>query len=452
MIKITRGLDIPLLGEPEQQITEARQVRSVALLGQDYVGMKPTMAVREGERVKLGQPVFEDKKTPGVIYTAPASGVVREINRGERRVFLSLVIDVDESASDQVEFTRYAVDQMSSLERAAVVDNLVKSGLWTALRTRPFSKVPALDANPHSIFVNAMDTNPLAADPEVVARQSGDDFLNGINILSRLTDGSLYVCRAAGSFAGLEEHAFASNVKVKSFGGPHPAGLTGTHIHFLDPVNLKKQVWSIDYQDVIAVGRLFSTGKLNAERVVSLAGPQVEKPRLLRTRIGASLEELCAGELKAGENRVISGSVLSGRKAHGVENYLGRHHLQVSVLREGRERILLGYLSPGADRHSALGIYLSSLFKGRKLALSTSSNGSPRAMVPIGSYERVMPLDILPTQLLRALIVGDIEVVQSLGGLELDEEDLALCTYVCPGKYEYGPILRENLTRIEKES
>jgi len=452
MIKITRGLDIPLLGEPEQQITEARQVRSVALLGQDYVGMKPTMAVREGERVKLGQPVFEDKKTPGVIYTAPASGVVREINRGERRVFLSLVIDVDESASDQVEFTRYAVDQMSSLERAAVVDNLVKSGLWTALRTRPFSKVPALDANPHSIFVNAMDTNPLAADPEVVARQSGDDFLNGINILSRLTDGSLYVCRAAGSFAGLEEHAFASNVKVKSFGGPHPAGLTGTHIHFLDPVNLKKQVWSIDYQDVIAVGRLFSTGKLNAERVVSLAGPQVEKPRLLRTRIGASLEELCAGELKAGENRVISGSVLSGRKAHGVENYLGRHHLQVSVLREGRERVLLGYLSPGADRHSALGIYLSSLFKGRKLALSTSSNGSPRAMVPIGSYERVMPLDILPTQLLRALIVGDIEVVQSLGGLELDEEDLALCTYVCPGKYEYGPILRENLTRIEKES
>jgi Na+-transporting NADH:ubiquinone oxidoreductase subunit A len=452
MIKVTRGLDIPLLGEPEQQITEAPQVRRVALLGQDYVGMKPTMAVREGERVKLGQPVFEDKKTPGVIYTAPASGVVREINRGERRVFLSLVIDVDEYASDQVEFARHNVDKLASLERAAVVENLVKSGLWTALRSRPFSKVPALDACPHSIFVNAMDTNPLAADPEVVARHSSDDFLNGINILSRLTEGALYVCRAAGSFAGLEDHTFAPNVKVESFSGPHPAGLTGTHIHFLDPVSLKKQVWSIDYQDVIAVGRLFTTGKLNVERVVALAGPQVEKPRLVRTRIGASLEELCAGELKAGENRVISGTVLSGRKAHGVEIYLGRYHLQVAVLREGRERVLLGYLAPGSHRHSALGIYLSSLFKGRKLALSTSSNGSPRAMVPVGSYERVMPLDILPTQLLRALIVGDIEVVQSLGGLELDEEDLALCTYVCPGKYEYGRILRENLTRIEKES
>lgn len=452
MIKITRGLDIPLLGAPEQQITDARRVRSVALLGHDYVGMKPTMAVREGEHVKLGQPLFEDKKTPGVIYTAPGSGVVREINRGDRRVFLSLVIDLDETNEEQVEFARYDAAQFASLEREKVVANLVSSGLWTALRTRPFSKVPAPDARPHSLFVNAMDTNPLAADPEVVARQSGDDFINGINILSRLTNGTLFVCRRAGSFAGLEDHKFAANVKVETFAGPHPSGLTGTHIHHLDPVSLKKQVWSIDYQDAIAVGKLFSTGRLSVERVIALAGPQVDKPRLLRTRLGASIEELCAGELKAGENRIISGSVLSGRTAHGVENYLGRYHLQLSVLLEGRERVLLGYLSPGTEKHSALGIYLSSLFKGRKFALNTSTNGSPRAMVPVGSYERVMPLDILPTQLLRALIVGDIEVVQSLGGLELDEEDLALCTYVCPGKYEYGPILRDNLTRIEKES
>lgn len=452
MIKITRGLDIPLLGAPEQQITDARQVRSVALLGHDYVGMKPTMMVREGEHVRLGQPLFEDKKTPGVVYTAPGSGVVRAINRGDRRVFLSLVIDLDDSDADQLEFARYDASSLGSLEREKVVENLVKSGLWTALRTRPFSKVPAIDARPHSLFVNAMDTNPLAGNPEVVARESGDDFINGINVLSRLTDGPLFLCRAAGSFAGLEDHGFASNVRVETFGGPHPAGLSGTHIHYLDPVSLKKQVWSIGYQDVIAVGKLFATGRLSVDRVVALVGPQVEKPRLLRTRIGASVEELCAGELKAGENRVISGSVLSGRTAHGVENYLGRYHQQLSVLLEGRERVLFGYLSPGTERHSALGIYLSSLFKGRRFALTTSTNGSPRAMVPVGSYERVMPLDILPTQLLRALIVGDIEVVQSLGGLELDEEDLALCTYVCPGKYEYGPILRDNLTRIEKES
>ena len=451
MIKITRGLDLPILGAPEQSIDSARRVRSVALLGNDYVGMKPTMAVKVGDKVKLGQALFEDKKTPGVIYTAPGAGTVREINRGDRRVFLSLVIDLDDD-EEAVAFKHYTSDQLAQLPREAVVANLVESGQWTALRTRPFSKVPAIDATPHALFINAMDTNPLAANPEIVARENADDFINGVNVLSRLTQGQVFLCRAVSSFDGLESQHLASNVKVESFAGPHPAGLSGTHIHYLAPVSLNKQVWSVNYQDVIAIGKLFTTGRISTERVVALAGPQVAKPRLLKTRLGANLEELTAGELNADENRVISGSVLSGRTAHGVECYLGRYHQQVSVLKEGRERILFGYLSPGAERHSALGIYLSSLFKGRKFAFTTTTNGSTRAMVPVGSYERVMPLDILPTQLLRPLIVGDIESAQNLGALELDEEDLALCTYVCPGKYEYGPILRDNLSRIEKES
>lgn len=451
MIKITRGLDLPIAGAPEQSIENARPVRSVAILGHDYVGMKPTMAVKEGDRVKLGQALFEDKKTPGVIYTAPGAGVVREINRGDRRVFLSLVIDLDDN-EEQLEFSRYAPEALATLERAKVVANLVESGQWTALRTRPYSKVPAIDAKPHSLFINVMDSNPLAADPEVIARENSDDFINGVNVLSRLTEGKVFLCRAAASFDGIEKQSFAGNVQVETFAGPHPAGLTGTHVHHLDPVSLAKQVWSINYQDVIAIGKLFTTGKISTERVVALSGPQVLKPRLLKTRLGANLEELCAGELLADENRVISGSVLSGRAARGVENYLGRYHVQISVLKEGRERVLLGYLSPGTERHSVLGIYLSSLFKGRKFPFTTTTNGSTRAMVPVGSYERVMPLDILPTQLLRALIVGDIESAQNLGALELEEEDLALCTYVCPGKYEYGPILRDNLSRIEKES
>lgn len=451
MIKITRGLDLPIVGAPEQTIETARRVRSVAVLGHDFVGMKPTMAVKEGDRVKLGQLLFEDKKTPGVIFTAPGAGVVREINRGDRRVFLSLVIDLDDE-EEQVEFTSYPPEALASLERDKVVSTLVDSGQWTALRTRPYSKVPAIDAVPHSLFINAMDSNPLAADPEIVARENADAFLNGVNALSRLTEGKVFLCRAISSFDGLEKQNLAPNVQVESFSGPHPAGLTGTHVHFLDPVGLAKQVWSINYQDVIAIGKLFTTGKINVERVISLAGPQVDKPRLLKTRLGANLEELTAGELKSDENRVISGSVLSGRAARGVESYLGRYHVQVSVLKEGRERVLLGYLSPGTERHSVLGIYLSSLFKGRKFSFTTTTNGSTRAMVPVGSYERVMPMDILPTQLLRALIVGDIETAQNLGALELEEEDLALCTYVCPGKYEYGPILRDNLSRIEKES
>jgi Na+-transporting NADH:ubiquinone oxidoreductase subunit A len=446
MIKIRRGLDLPIAGSPNQSIEDGPQVRQVALIGFDYHGMKPTMAVQEGDKVKLGQEVFSDKKIPGVIYTAPASGTVVAINRGDQRVFHSLVINVE--GDDAVEFARYSANELANLSREQVQDNLVKSGLWTALRTRPYSKAPALDSKPSSIFVQAMDTNPLAADPAVIIATRKEAFANGLTLLSRLTEGKVFVCQAPGVELPKGQGA---NVSIQAFEGVHPAGNPGTHIHFLDPVNAHKFVWTIGYQDVIAMGELFTSGRLNVERVVALAGPQVERPRLVRTRLGADLSELTAGQLKAGENRVISGSVFGGRRSHGNLNFLGRFHTQVSVLREGRERELLHYLRVGKSRFSVMGIYLSKLFGAKNLPFTTSTNGSERAMVPVGSYEKVMPLDILPTQLLRSLIVGDTEMAQKLGCLELDEEDLALCTFVCPGKYEYGPILRNNLTRIENE-
>jgi len=452
MIRIKRGLDLPINGAPEQAIHDARPVRTVAVLGRDYVGMKPTMEVKEGDKVKLGQTVFTDKKTPGVVYTAPGSGVVKAINRGERRVFLSVVIELDDNDADEVTFASYPDADIASLARDKVVENLVQCGLWTALRTRPFSKVPDPQSKPASIFINLMDSNPLALDPEVVAREYSQDFVRGVNVLARLTEGKVYLCRRDGSFDGLENEAFADNVVIEAFAGPHPSGLSGTHIHFLDPVSLNKWVWTIGFQDVIATGKLFASGKLWTERFIALAGPQVKQPRLLRTRLGANLTDLADGELNDGENRVVTGSVLSGRKAAAPEDFLGRYHQQVTVLHEGRQRPLFGYLSPGANRHSNMGIYLSSLFKGRKIDMTTTTNGSERAMVPVGSYETIMPLDILPTQLLRSLIVGDIATAMTLGALELDEDDLGLCTYVCPGKYEYGPILRDNLTRIEKET
>lgn len=452
MIRIKRGLDLPIKGAPEQVIDDARPVRTVAVLGHDYVGMKPTMDVKEGDKVRLGQTVFTDKKTPGVAYTSPGTGVVKAINRGERRVFLSLVIELDENDAEAVSFASYPDADIAMLARDKVVENLVQSGLWTALRTRPFSKVPDPESKPSSIFINLMDSNPLALDPEVVAREYSQDFVRGVNVLARLTDGKIFLCRRDGSFAGLENEAFAENVVIEEFAGPHPSGLSGTHIHFLDPVSLNKWVWTIGFQDVIATGKLFATGQIWTERFIALAGPQVKQPRLLRTRMGASLTEMTAGELHDGDNRVLTGSLLSGRKAAAPEDFLGRYHQQVTVLREGRERPMFGYLSPGANRHSNLGIYLSSLFKGKKLDMTTTTNGSERAMVPVGTYETIMPLDILPTQLLRSLIVSDIETAMSLGALELDEDDLGLCTYVCPGKYEYGPILRDNLTRIEKET
>lgn len=449
MIRIKRGLDLPLSGAPEQVIGSSRSIRSVALLGRDYVGMKPTMKVAVGDRVIAGQEVFTDKKNPAVSYTSPGCGVVTSINRGYQRAFQSIIIELD--GEERKQFSAYSESDAHELGREDVVNNLVASGLWTALRSRPFSKVADPQSRPYALFVNAMDTNPLAADPNVVLAGHESEFALGVNLLASLPENGTHLIIGAHDPLGLKDLSYKSTVKVSQFAGPHPAGLAGTHIHMLAPAGMNRHIWTINYQDVIAVGKLFLTGQLSLERVISVAGPQISEPRLVQTRLGANLDELLAGELVADESRVISGSVLGGRKAAGVEAFLGRYHLQVSALREGRERPVFGYLSPGLNRHSVMGIYLSQFFKGKKLPLSTSTQGSERAMVPIGAYEKVMPLDILPTQLLRALIVGDIETATNLGALELDEEDLALCSYVCPGKYEFGPILRDNLTRIEKE-
>ena len=445
MIKISRGLDLPISGAPEQVIHDGPKISQVALVGADYPGMKPTMAVREGDRIALGQLLFTDKKNEGVRYTAPAAGTVLAINRGERRVFQSLVIDVDGDKSET--FASYTDDQLAGLDRAAAVDNLVSSGQWVALRTRPYSKVPAVGSVPSSIFVTAMDTNPLSADPAVIIARRSADFINGLKVLTRLTDGPVNLCIAPESGVVGDE---VDGVRVVAFSGPHPAGLPGTHIHFLDPVSANKTVWTIGYQEVIAYGALFTTGQIDTQRVIALAGPQVLEPRLLATQLGANLNQFVIGELANDENRVISGSVLAGRKSAGKFTFLGRYHDQVSVIREDREREFLHYLRAGVNKHSAIPIFISSLTN-KLFNMTSSTNGSERAMVPVGGYEGVTALDLLPVQLLRALIVGDTEMAQKLGCLELDEEDVGLYTYVCVGKYEYGPILRDNLTNIERE-
>lgn len=446
MIKITKGLDLPIEGVPQQTIHDGNKINRVAILGEEYIGMRPTMHVQEGDVVKKGQVLFEDKKNPGVLFTAPIAGKVIEVNRGAKRVLQSVVVELDGDESE--DFAKFSQTELTSLDAAKVQDQLVKSGLWTAIRTRPYSKSPALDSRPHSIFVSAMDTNPLAADPQVIIAQRSEDFVNGLQVISQLTEGKVFVGKAPGATIPTGS---VGKVVSNEFSGPHPAGLVGTHIHFLDTVGQTKKVWHVGYQDVIAIGHLFTTGKLDSTRVVALGGPEVKNPRLVRTLVGADISQLTANEVNDGDLRILSGSVLLGNKANGVHGYLGRFHVQVSVLREGREKELFGWLKPGANQHSVTRAYLAHLSPKRLFKMTTTTNGSDRSMVPIGNYERIMPLDILPTLLLRDIISGDTDGAQSLGCLELDEEDLALCTYVCPGKYNYGPILRDCLDKIEKE-
>lgn len=445
--KIKEGLDLPILGKPEQLISEGNKVNSVALLGPEYVGLKPKMMVSEGDTVKLGQVLFTDKQNPKVKYTAPGAGLVKAINRGARRALQSVVIEL--KGGEQQEFNQYSEDSLSSLSVEQVKENLLESGLWTAFLTRPYGKVPDAETSASAIFVTAIDTRPLAADPVVIIKEREKDFTNGLTVISRLSEGSTYLCKASGADIPVIE-----SVVLAEFSGPHPAGLPSTHIHLIDPVHASKTVWHIDYQAVIAIGALFTSGKINVERVISLAGPMVKKPRLLRTRVGANTDDLVKEELDDSvESRVISGSVLYGHTAHAWAAFLGCYSLQVSVLKEGRDRELFGWIVPGKNKYSAMNVYTSSLDrkKQRLFPLTTDKNGSNRAIVPVGIYEQIMPLDILATPLLKALVVGDTDQAQALGCLELSEEDVSLFTFVDPGKHDFAPVLRANLTKIEKE-
>jgi Na+-transporting NADH:ubiquinone oxidoreductase subunit A len=449
LIKIKKGLNVPVAGEPEPVITEGKVSGKVALIGYDYVGMKPTMAAAVGDRVKLGQLLFTDKKMAGVKFTAPGAGTITAINRGPKRVFESIVIQLDDK-EDEITFDAYQENQLADLEAEKVKNHLIESGLWVCLRSRPFGKTANPADTPHSIFVTAMDTNPLAPAVEKILAGQEKDFQNGLKVISRLTAGKLFLCKSPG--ANIPTVDLAS-LSIEEFSGPHPAGNVGTHIHFLDPVHRGKTVWHIDAQDAAAVGKLFTTGRISVERVVSLAGPAVKQPRLIKTRIGASVEDLVADELKENRAKVrlISGSVLSGRTAAGPAAFLGRYHQQIPALEEAGKRKLFGWLSPGWNLFSVKPILISSLFRREKFAFNTDINGGHRSIFPLGVYEQVMPMDFEITYLLRALMVKDVEEAENLGCLELCEEDLALCSFVSPSKIEYGPVIRENLTIIEKE-
>ena len=449
MIKIKKGLNIPIHGIPAGEIVDSKKSRSVAVLGNDYLGMKPTMLVEEGDLVKLGQPLFEDKKNPGVMFTSPAGGRIESINRGDRRVLQSIVIEVEQN-EESLGFNSFTEDELNQASPDDIRSQLISSGLWTAFRTRPYSKIPSVDSSPSNIFISALDTQPLSANPEDIINLKKDDFLFGISVLKKLTNCQIHISVAEDSSLTIIDDEL---LKMHVFSGPHPAGLVGTQMHFISPATLTNINWSIGYQDVIAFGQLFKTGHLNVERIISLAGPQVTNPAYIKTRLGACTDELTAGELTPRENRIISGSVISGREAIGPYAYLGRYHNQISVVSEpnSKDRDFMNWLTPGPRRFSKIPLFLSSLFPKKIFKFKALMNGSDRPIVPIGIYEEVLPLRVLPTVLLRNVVLMDTEKIQALGGLELDEEDLSLCSFVCPGKYDFGSLLRAGLTKIELE-
>lgn len=442
---LKKGLDLPILGAPEQKIHDGPSVGSVAILGADYLGLKPKMLVAEGDAVTRGTPLFCHKDSPEVVFVAPVSGTVKAINRGARRVLQSVVIETGDADDKGVAFGTIAENATAD----DIAAKLLASGLWTAFRTRPYSKVPNADTRPAAIYINAMDTEPLAADPEIIIAERLDDWEAGVTAVAKLTEGTCYLCHAHGETVHSEG---IPHVQQATFSGPHPAGLSGTHMHFLEPPSATKTVWTISYQDVLAIGALARTGHLDPRVVISIAGPRAINPRLVRTVLGAAMSDLTAHEIE-GDNapaRIISGSVLSGRQADGPLAYLGRYARQVTLIKEDHEQIPLGWIRPMGSKFAVQPV-LGSAFAKKLYNLTSNLNGGRRAMVPTGTFEELMPQDFLPTQLLRALLVMDTDTAQALGALELDEEDLALCAFACPAKYEYGMALRDSLSKIEKE-
>ncbi|MDH3719465.1 MAG: NADH:ubiquinone reductase (Na(+)-transporting) subunit A [Planctomycetota bacterium] len=411
-VRIRRGLDLAISGAPRQVIEEGGKISRVAVLRSDFPEVRPAMQIAVGDRVAVGETLFVDRRRPRIAFTAPASGRVLSIISNEPSGKTQCVeIQVEGEATKTLE------PLPPDPTRDEIQTWLLTSGMWPALRARPFGGIPDPGTVPSALFVTAMDSNPLAAAAEVVIAAYQADFAAGLEILKHLTDGPLHVCQAPGP-------ALASG--AVTFAGPHPAGLPGTHIHFLRPVGGGHTVWHVNYQDTIAIGHLFRTGRFWTDRVIALAGPGVREPRLCRTRVGASIEDLTSGHLQDGNLRVITGSVLSGRE----EPYLGRYHLQVSVIGDG-----------GGSRRKSFGSWLA----------TRSRRGRIGPLIPLASFDRVMPVDLVVVPLLRAISVGDRDTAQRLGCLELVEEDVALLTYVCPGNRDYGRLLRRVLDDIKAD-
>ncbi|MEM6903934.1 MAG: Na(+)-translocating NADH-quinone reductase subunit A, partial [Pseudomonadota bacterium] len=437
--QLRKGLNLPVQGSPTQAIQEGPVVRTVAVLGEDYIDLKPRVFVEEDEVVAAGTPLFAHKDNLDAVVAAPIAGRVQAINRGARRALISIEIEIDEIAKAPVDFSPVG----DATTGDGLAERLCAAGLWGAFRTRPYSKVPDAKSRPAAIYVTAMDTEPLAPDPALIIADAAAAFEMGLAAITKLTDGTTYLCHEmSANIPGGE----IEGVEAAAFSGPHPAGLPGTHMHFLEPPSADRIVWSIWYQDVIAIGRLLETGQLNAERVVALSGPLCLEPRLIRTIAGASMDQLTAGGIdNSVPVRMISGSILSGRAGEGVSAYLGRYARQVTVIEEDRKQNTLGWILPMPSKYALQPVLGSALSK-KLFPLTSNLNGGRRAMVPTGTFEQLMPQDYLPTQLLRALLVMDTDTAQALGALELDEEDLGLVGFACPAQYEYGMALRDCLT------
>lgn len=445
VIKIKKGLNISMQGEAEKILKKAEQAKLYAVKPTDFKGIRPKLVVKVGDKVKAGSPLFFDKFQPDVQFTSPVSGEVVEINRGDRRVILEVVIKADAT----IEYEKFEVKDPKDLKKEEIIQLLQASGLWPALRQRPYSIVANANDTPKAIHISAFDSAPLAPDMDYIAMDCESCFQKGIDVLSKLTDGTIHL-NINNDYPASDTYTKAKGVQINRFTGPHPSGNVGVQINKIDPINKGDVVWYTYPQEISAIGRFFEKGIYDATKIVALTGSEVKNPKYYKIINGASIKNLVEGNVNEGEHRYISGNVLTGSKISAT-GYVGYYDNQITVIPEGKYHELFGWAKPGFKKHSASRAVFSWLIPGRKYKLDTNLHGGHRALVMSGEYDKVFPMDILPVQLLKAILVEDIDKMEQLGIYEVDEEDFALCEYVCTSKTEVQSIIRTGLDLMRKE-
>jgi Na+-transporting NADH:ubiquinone oxidoreductase subunit A len=443
------GHNLNLEGEASGPVQDAA-VSTFAVQPADFIGISPLpkLEVEVGAQVKAGDSIFFDKNCPELKYVAPVSGEVIAVNRGEKRAIQEVVILADKKLQYRV-FD--AIPDLDKAERQEIVDFLCASGAWTHLRQRPYNMVADPKVIPVNIFISTFDTGPMAPDLNVVVAGRDLAFHAGIKVLKRLTEGQVFLgLNAGGASSPSQVFTSAPGAALAWFKGKHPTGNVGVQIHHLSPVRPGQKVWTLGVQDVITIGALFTEKRYNAERVVALTGSELNAPAYVRTYLGANLGDLLKNNLKEGNNRIISGDALSG-KAKTAANFLGTYDDQVTVLPEGDDYDLFGWLMPSKAIPSASKTYLTTLFPDLKYKPDTNTRGEKRAFVVTGQYEGLLPMDVYPQHLLKAVITNDVERMQGLGIHELVEEDLALCEFACTSKQPLQQILRQGIELMQKE-
>lgn len=442
-IKLRKGLNIKLQGSAKNDIESLPVPAMVALKPTDFPGLTPKLAIKADDEVKAGQALFFDKYHPEILFTSPVGGKVALVNRGERRKILEIVIATDTKVGS-VEFTKADPEKLSAEQ---IKEALLKSGMWPFIKKRPYGIIASPNDKPQSIYISTFDTAPLAPDYSFILKDQLGTFQTGINALAKLTEGKVNLGVTPGSVFNS-----VKNVSINTFEGPHPAGNVGVQIHQVKPINKGDLVWTINVQDVLFIGRLFETGKVDFSRTVVLSGSEVENPKYYKTVLGAPAGEFVSGKLKKakGKQRIISGNVLTGTKI-STDCYIGYYDSQVTVIPEGDYYEFLGWAMPRLNKFSFSKSYFSWLNKNKAYVADTNLNGEERAFVMTGQYEKVVPMDILPVHLLKAIIADDIDKMEQLGIYEIIEEDLALCEYICTSKIEVQKLIRRGINLMIKE-